>query len=180
MPLTNIDHDNITDFLKRRFPDRVHASSTHVSEIINELLTENIANIEDLEHLLTIYPPNEYVFKLEQESGFRLADVGVIRSLLVARKIDKINSIITSWTLPPTHRNFIDPEPFVNIGNGIASHLMKSEDNIKIHTTNVGNLEITFDQLGNRIGTGLPYLRRLEGRLEAFKEILLSETNAET
>ena len=179
MPLTKIDVENITDYLKRNFPDRVHAKSGHVSEIIEELSKENIENIEDLEDLVAKYPPDEYVSKSEHEMGFRLADVGVIRSLLVARKIDKINSIINCWKpLPTKPEKLQDSNPFVNIGSGVASYLVKSGKSIKIHATNVGELEISFDELGDRIGTGLPYLRRLESRLDAFKEMLLSKAKA--
>ena len=88
--------------------------------------------------------------------------------------IDKIKDVIKSWgDLPPMPKDLPDQETFVNIGGKIASYLVKSGTNIKIRTTNVGDLEITNDELGNRIGTGLPYLRRLEARLEAFREILM-------
>jgi len=145
---------------------------------MDDLSKEDIKNIEDLEALVEKYPPGEYLSKMEHEMGSRLADVGVIRSLLVAKKIDEINGIINSWTLPAKHETLKDPDPFVNIGSGIASYLMKSGGSIKIYATNVGELEISFDQLGNRIGTGLPYLRRLKGRLEAFKKILLESDAA--
>jgi hypothetical protein len=180
MPITKIDMENITDYLKKRFPDRVHAQPRHVSEIVEELSKENIKSIEDIDDLVAKYPLNEYISKSEHEMGFRLADVGVIRSLLVAKKIDEINNIINSWRpLPITPETLRDLDPFVNIGGGIASYLMKSGNNIKIDATNVGTLEISFDELGNRIGTGLPYLRRLAARLESFREILLSGAKAE-
>jgi len=141
---------------------------------------ENIKNIEDLKDLVARYPPDEYVSKSENKMGFRLADVGVIRSLLVARKIDEINNIIKSWDLSLAEfQDSMDEKPFVDIGNGIASYLIKSEDSIMIKATNVEELlEISFDELGDRIGTGLPYLRRLESRLEAFRELLLSKPKA--
>ena len=173
MTITKIDLEKFTDYLKTRFSDRDHAPSKHVLEIMDELSKEDIKNIEDLDALVKKYPPEKYLSKLEHESGMRLGDVGVIRSLLVARKIDAINSVIESWR--PSLAKVSDKKdktPFVDIGGGIESCLMKSGDNIKIHTTNAGDLEISFDELGNRIGTGLPYLRRLEGRLEAFKKIL--------
>jgi len=103
---------------------------------------------------------------LDAEIGVKSTDVGVIRSLLLARKIDEIKSVIESWgPLPAEPRDLMDQEPFVDIGCGVASYLMRSGDNIKIHTTNVYDLEITFEELGNRIGTGLPYLKRLMERL---------------
>jgi hypothetical protein len=173
--MTKINHYNLSNYLKERFSDRDHAQSKHVLEIMDELLKEGIDNIEDLEALVNKYPPDEYFSKMEHEMGFRLADIGVIRSLLAARKIDEINSIIDSWKpLPTRHERLQDTHPFVNIGGGIASYLMKSGNNIKIYTTDIGELEISFDELGNRIGTGLPYLRRLKGRLEAFQKILSS------
>lgn len=173
--MIKINQENLSSYLKKRFPDRDHAQSTQVMQIIDELLKEGIDNIGDLEALVKRYPTDEYFLKMEHEIGIRLGDVGVIRSLLVARKIDEINSIIDSWKpLPIKHEKFQDTAPFVNIGMGIASYLIKSGNSIKIYTTNVGELEISFDELGNRIGTGLPYLRRLKSRLEAFKAILFS------
>lgn len=180
MPDTEIDLEKFVDYLMMHFPDRVHAQPKYVSEIIDELSKEGINNIECLEELLTDYPPNEYVPKLENEIGIRLSDVGVIRTLLVARKIDEINRIIDSWRpLPMRPETMHDLSPFVNIGSGIASYLMKSGNRIKILATNEGELNISYDDLGNRIGIGLPYLRRLEGRLESFRDILSSEANAE-
>jgi hypothetical protein len=180
MSNTKIDLEKITDYLKIHFPDRIHSQTKYVLEIIDELSKECINNIEDLENLLTKYPPNEHVPRLEHEIGIRLSDVGVIRLLLVAKKIDEINSTIDSWgPLPVKPETLQDPTPFVNIGVGISSYLMKSGDRIKILATNEGELEISFDELGNRIGTGLPYLRRLEGRLEPFREILSSRAKAE-
>jgi hypothetical protein len=179
MPTVKINQHNILDYLKKRFPDRVHAQPTSVSEIIDELSKENINNLEDIESLMIRYPPNEYVPKLEHEIGIRLSDVGVLRSLLVAKKIDEIKDIIDGWRpLPIEPDRLRDSNPFVNIGGGISSYLMKSGDSIKVYATNVGELDISFDELGNRIGTGLPYLRRLESRLESFREILSQEANA--
>jgi len=179
MPNTEIKSEKIVDYLKTHFPDRVHAQAKYVSEIIDELSKEGINTIEDLDDLLANYPPIKYVLQLENEIGIRLSDVGVIRSLLVARKIDEINRIIDSWKpLPAKPERMQDLSPFVNIGSGIASYLMKSGNRIKILTTNEGELEISFDELGNRIGTGLPYLRRLAGRLELFRDALSSEAEA--
>lgn len=173
MSTTEINQNNILDYMKKRFPDRVHAQLKSVSEIIGELSKENINNLDDIDNLMIKYPPNEHVPKLEHEIGIRLSDVGVLRSLLVAKKIDEIKDIIESWRpLPTEPERLKDPDPFVNIGSGISSYLMKSGDNIKIYATNEGELDISFDELGNRIGTGLPYLRRLESRLESFREIL--------
>lgn len=180
MTNTKIDLEKIVDYLMIHFPDRVHAQAKYVSEIIDELSKEGINNIECLEELLANYPPNEYIPKLENEIGIRLSDVGVIRSLLVARKIDEINEIIDSWRpLPMNPETMRDLSPFVNIGSGISSYLMKSGNRIKILATNEGELDISYDDLGNRIGIGLPYLRRLAGRLESFRDILSSEARAE-
>lgn len=175
-----IDQEKFTDALRRYFPNRVHAQAKHISEIIDELSKEGINSIESFEDLLTKYPPDRYAPKLENEIGFRLSDIGVIRSLLVAMKIDEIKSVIDEWgPLPIEPKRIQDSAPFVNIGNGVASYLMKSGNRIKILATNEGELEISYDELGNRIGTGLPYLRRLAGRLEVFKEILSAEMKAE-
>ena len=181
MPNTKIDLEILVDYLKIHFPDRVHAQAKYVSEIIDELSKEGINNIEDLEDLLINYPLNEYVPKLETEIGIRLSDVGVILSLLAARKIDEINRIIDSWRpLPMKPETMRDLSPFVNIGSGIASYLMKSGNRVKILATNERELlDISYDELGNRIGMGLPYLRRLAGRLESFRDILSSEAKAE-
>jgi hypothetical protein len=175
MPSTKIGMEDLIAYLKKRFPDRVHATSKNVSEIIAELSKEGINDIEGLENLVTEYPPDEYVIKLAHESGFRLADVGVIRSLLNARKIDEIKDVIKGWGDLSKVPDMQDRVPFVSIGgmgDEIASYLMKEGSIIKIRTTNEGDLEITNDELGNRIGTGLPYLRRLEARLEEFRLIL--------
>lgn len=179
MPHT-IDMENITGYLKRCFPDRIHAQPEHVAEIIEELSKEGIKNIEDIDDLMVRYLSLIHVDKMEHEMGFRLADVGVIRSLLVAKKIDEINTTIKGWgPLPPTSETVRDIKPFVDISGGPASFLQKSGNSIKIYSTNVGPLDISFDELGDRIGTGLPYLRRLAARLDSFKEILLSASRAE-
>ena len=107
-----------------------------------------------------------------------MADVGVIRSLLVAKKIDEINEVIQGWSpLPAEPKILKDEIPFIGAKIGISSYLMKSGNSLKIYATNVGELEISFSELGNRIGTGLPYLRRLMSRLDPFHEYLLSKTN---
>jgi hypothetical protein len=166
-------------YLRRVFPDRDHSEPKYVSEIVDELLKENCKYIKNVESLIKKYPLETYVLPLDAESGVISTDVGIIRSLLVAKKIDEINDVIKNWRpLPPEPENLQDREPFVNIGSKIASYIMKSGDNIKIQTTNVGDLEITNDELGNRIGTGLPYLRRLMERLEPFHTYLLSEAAA--
>ena len=49
--------------------------------------------------------------------------------------------------------DLIDEKPFVDVGNGIASYLIKSGNNIKKRATNERELlEISFDELGDRIG----------------------------
>lgn len=179
MPNT-INVENITDYLKKRFPDRIHSKPAYIAEIIKELSKENINYIEELEDLVTKYSPEEYLSRSENEMGFRLADVGVIRSLLVAKKIDEINNIIESWNLKlEALQDRRDERPFVDIGGGVASYLTKSGNKIMIEAANVEELmEISFDELGDRIGTGLPYLRRLESRLDSFRNLLLSNENA--
>ncbi len=177
MPINNQD---LVGYLRIRFLDRIHAQTKYVSDIIDELSKEGINTMDDLDALLTNYPPNEYLPQLENDIGIRLSDVGAIRSLLVARKIDEINRIIDSWgPLPVEPEPRRDRSPFVSIGSGIASYLVKSGDRIKILDTNAGVLDISYDELGNRIGVGLPYLRRLASRLESFRAILSSEARAE-
>jgi hypothetical protein len=75
--------------------------------------------------------------------------------------------------LPSKPENLIDQEPFVNIGKGIASYLKKSGNRIKIYTEKEEELDISFNELGVRIGTGLPYLRRLANRLDPFKNYMI-------
>jgi len=56
--------------------------------------------------------------------------------------------------------DLIDEEPFVDVGNGIASYLIKSGNNIKkrvsLYYSRILNerdlLVIPFDELGDRIG----------------------------
>ena len=48
----------------------------------------------------------------------------------------------------------------------------KSGDRINIDAANVGELDISFSELGNRIGTGMPYLRHLMSRLSPFHDLL--------
>jgi hypothetical protein len=168
-----IDVESLTAFLHAQFPDRIHAESKHVYELAHELLEENIKSINDLRDLLTLYPPTQYISPLEEESGGQLADVGVIRSLLMAKKIDEINEVINGWgPLPVEPKILRDNFPFVGPKSGIASYLMKSGNRLKIDATNLGELEISFSELGNRIGTGLPYLRRLMSRLGPFHDLL--------
>lgn len=175
-----INEKDLISHLRTRFSDRIHAQTKYVSDIIDELSKEGINTIPDLDRLLEDYPTNDYIPQLENEIGIRLSDVGVIRSLLVARKIDEINRIIDGWgPLPIEPEPRRDRSPFVRIGSGIASYLIKSGDRIKILDTNAGELDISYDELGNRIGIGLPYLRRLESRLESFRAILSSEARAE-
>ncbi len=103
----------------------------------------------------------------------RLADVGVIRSLLVAKKIDQINEIIHGWgPLPAEPKILRDNIPFIGAKEGLPSYLKKSGDRIKIDAANVGELDISFSELGNRIGTGMPYLRCLMSRLSPFHDLL--------
>lgn len=176
----SISKQEMTDYLKAHFSDRIHSQAEYVSDIIDELSKEGINTIQDLEYLLMKYPLNEYIPNLENEVGIRLSDVGVIRSLLVARKIDEIKGVIRNWEpLPRKPDQIKDNAPFVDIGSGVASYLIKSGNSIKICTTNKGELDISYDELGNRIGMGLPYLRRLAGRLESFRDILSSEARAD-
>ncbi|VVB63050.1 Region found in RelA / SpoT proteins [uncultured archaeon] len=175
-PQEEINLDSLGAYLRKALSDREPSEPKYVSEIIDELLGENCKYIKDVEFLIKKYPLEKYVLPLDAESGIVSTDVGVIRSLLVAKKIDEINEVIKSWKpLPPKPANLQDQKPFVRIGGGIASYLMKLGDNIKIRTTNVGDLEIANYELGNRIGTGLPYLRRLMERLEPFHTYLLSK-----
>lgn len=174
-----ITETNLGAFLLKAFPDREHSEPKYVAEIVNELLKENCRFLKDVENLVKAYPLEKYVIPLDVESGIVSTDVGVIRSLLVAKKIDEINEFIESWRpLPLEPKQFIDSKPFVEIGGRITSYLMKYDDKIRIEATNVGALDITNDELGNRIGTGLPYLRRLKERLEPFHEEMLAKARS--
>ena len=181
IPGQEISQQNLLNYLNKHFANKIHAKTEYMLEIINDLSKEGFNQIQDIDKLIADYPPEKYIPKIESETGSEMSDIGIIRSLLVAKKIDEIRSVIESWIpLPPEPKDLRDPIPFVDVGSGIASYLMKSEDNIKIHTTNAGDLEITFDELGNRIGTGLPYLRRLKERLDPFHTYLLSEVTKKT
>jgi len=169
---------NLGSYLRKVFPEREHSEPKYVSEIVNELVKENCKYLKDVESLIKKYPLETYVLPLDVESEIISTDVGVIRSLLGAKKIDEINDVIKSWRpLPLRPENLQDQEPFVNIGGRIASYLIKSGDNIKILAANAGVLEITNEELGNRIGTGLPYLRLLKERLDPFHKYMLSKAD---
>jgi len=88
-------------------------------------------------------------------------------------KIREINEKIRSWGELPTDRpKLVDPEPFVKVSRDIRSHLMLDGGKIKIHTTNAGDLEISEEELGDRIGTGLDFLELLSRRLDAFRVLI--------
>ena len=172
-----IDPQEFADYLHKQFPGRVHAEIWYLSELIRDLIKEGYTHINEIDELLAKYPLEKYIPQIERETEVEMSDVGIIRSLLVARRIDEINRVIMSWRpLPSEPRELQDLEPFVNV-QGMKSYLMRSDADIKIHTTNAGDLDITYEELGNRIGTGLPYLRRLSSRLDSFHTYLLSRAN---
>lgn len=90
------------------------------------------------------------------------------------QRINEINEIIDKWrpfpsSTPPV---FVDPESFVA---GHDAHLAKIGDQIKIRTTNVGDIDITYDDLrgdSGRIGISFEFLDLLKNRLSAFKKEL--------
>lgn len=86
-------------------------------------------------------------------------------------KIKEINEKIRSWGQLPADK-FVDPEPFVKVSRDIRAYLMMDDGKIKIHTTNQGDLEISAEELGNRIGTGLDFLELLSRRLDAFRDLI--------
>jgi hypothetical protein len=96
-----------------------------------------------------------------------------------ANKVREINDKIRSWgELPLDPPEFIDPEPFVMVDRDVSAHLMKEGEIIKIYTPNQGNLEISEEDLGDRIGTGLDFLELLSRRLDAFRDLIFrSERN---
>ncbi len=82
-------------------------------------------------------------------------------------KIAAIRGIISSWgTLPINPTEFLDTQPFWG-----QAFLVKIGDQIKIRTCNVGDLDISIDDLMGRMGIGMDYLSMLENRLSIFKEI---------
>lgn len=170
---TLLDIKNLAAHLHAQFPNRIHADSRYIHALIHELIEGNYYSIDDLQKFLTLYPPSQYISMLEEESSEKLSDVGVIRSLLVAKKIDEINEIINGWgPLPAEPKILVDEIPFIGAEEGLPSYLKKSGDHIKINAANVGELDISFSELGNRIGTGMPYLRRLMSRLSPFHDLL--------
>lgn len=171
--LMRLNAKNLTNYLHAQFPNRIHAESKYINALIHELNEGNCNTIDDLCEFLTRYSPSRYISPLEEESGARLVDVGVIRSLLVAEKIDQINEIIHGWgPLPAEPKILRDNIPFIGAKEGLPSYLKKSGDRIKIDAANVGELDISFSELGNRIGTGMPYLRCLMSRLSPFHDLL--------
>ena len=92
-----------------------------------------------------------------------------------ANKIREINDKIRSWgELPEAPPVVIDVKPFAKVNINVMAFLMKDGERIKIHTTNQGNLEISEEELGNRIGTGLDFLELLSRRLDAFRDLLFT------
>jgi hypothetical protein len=90
-----------------------------------------------------------------------------------ASKIREINDKIRSWgQLPGDPYELIDSKPFAWVGAGVGAFLKKEGDRIKIYTTNVGDLEISEEELGDRIGTGLDFLELLSRRLDAFRDLI--------
>jgi putative GTP pyrophosphokinase len=171
-PSQEINLDSLAAYLPKLFPDRVHAEPKYLSELLIDLSEEGYKYISDIDNLVTNYPPDKYIPQTEREIGVKMADVAVIHSLLFAKKIDEINEVIRNWgPLPTEHAYLKDKRPFVR-----DSYLIKSGDSIKISTSNVGELEISFEELGNRIGIGLPYLKRLMEQLEPFRTSLSKGT----
>jgi hypothetical protein len=88
-------------------------------------------------------------------------------------KVREINEKIRSWgQLPWDPYELIDSKSFTPVSSGVGAFLKKEGDRIKIHTTNVGDLEISEEELGDRIGTGLDFLDLLSRRLDAFKDLI--------
>jgi hypothetical protein len=77
--------------------------------------------------------------------------------------------------LPLDPRDFIDPEPFVMVDQDVRAHLMKDGEKIKIFTPNQGSMEISEEELGDRIGTGLDFLELLSRRLDAFHDLIFQK-----
>jgi hypothetical protein len=95
-------------------------------------------------------------------------------------KIREINEKIRSWgQLPNDRPKLVDPEPFVKVDRDVRAHLMVDGGKIKIHTTNQGDLEISEEELGNRIGTGLDFLELLSRRLDAFRNVIFQRERDE-
>jgi hypothetical protein len=93
-----------------------------------------------------------------------------------ANKIREINDKIRSWgELPADPPILLDSRPFVKVAPDVMAYLMKDGKKIKIHTTNDGDLEISEEELGNRIGTGLDFLELLSRRLDAFRDLIFKE-----
>ncbi len=95
-----------------------------------------------------------------------------------ANKIKEINEEISGWGQLPAI-NLIDSEPFVVVNRNVMAYLMKEGDKIKIHTTMQGDLEISEQELGDRIGTGLDFLELLSRRLGAFKDLIFQKARNE-
>jgi hypothetical protein len=95
-------------------------------------------------------------------------------SAIVAR----IKTTIDSWKpLPAAPTKFIDPISFTGRRNPKA-YLAKIGDEIKVHFSNVGDLNITEEDLippEGRIGIGREFLVMLENRLAPFKMLLDQE-----
>jgi hypothetical protein len=169
---------SLSTYLKEAFPDRIHAEPKYVSSLVRDLIRENCRYIKDIQTLIEKYSPDQYISPLDAKIGVKSSDVGAVRSLLVAKKIDEIKNTIENMPSLAELPDLRDEKPFVSAGSGIENYLIKSGNNIKIEATNVGELlEISFEELGDRLGTGLPYLNRLKDRLQLFYKYLKSKAS---
>jgi hypothetical protein len=120
---------------------------------------------------------------LKDASMNELIDTGLIRigiKNIYKNKVSDINNVIDSWgPLPSYPYELIDSDPFVTVSPSVKAYLKKEGDKIKIYSTNVGNMEISEEELGDRIGTGLDFLELLSNRLDTFKDYMLSKASGD-
>jgi putative GTP pyrophosphokinase len=81
-----INLDSLTEYLVSKFPDREHANSTAVSELIRELSSAGIKNIGEIDRDITRASDAFELYEQEHpplsQSGRRYMDIGVIRGVL--------------------------------------------------------------------------------------------------
>lgn len=134
---------------------------------------------QDLRNLVVATAPILKSAPLEKIIETALIQMGY-RNILFEQKVREIKDEINRWgALPGDPYELIDSAPFATVSYDVKAYLKKVGGQIKIYSTNVGDLDISVEELGDRIGTGLDFLELLSRRLNAFKVLIFSKAKSE-